>query len=91
MRYLVERAIPHADELTAVDLKAIAQQIVLVQQEIEAEIQWIHSTIIKDKMVCLYLADDEEIIREHARRSGLPIQHISKISAIITPTMDALD
>ena len=91
VRYLIERSIPGVGELTAVELKAIAQQCLRVQQDIEAEIQWIHSTIIKDRMVCLYLADDEELVREHARRSGLPIKRISKISAIITPTMDALE
>ncbi len=90
-RYHVERSIPGVSELTAVELKAIAQQCLRVQQDIEAEIQWIHSTIIKDKMVCLYIADDEELVHEHARRSGLPIQQISIVSAIIAPTMDALD
>ena len=73
-RYLVERSLPRAGELTAVELKAIAQQSLRVQREMEAETQWIHSTITADKMICLYIADDEVIIREHARRSGLPIR-----------------
>ena len=63
----------------------------MVQRELEAHIQWIRSTITEDRMVCLYLADDEAIVREHARRSGLPIQRISEVTAIIGPTMEALD
>ena len=89
-RYLVERSIPSAGELTAAELKAIAQQSLRVQQELEAEIQWIHSTITADRMVCLYIADDEEIVREHARLSGLPIQRISRVSAVIGPAMNDL-
>ena len=90
-RYLVERFIPRAGDLTAMELKAIAQQSLLVQRKLEAQIQWIHSTITADRMVCLYIADDETVVREHARRSGLPIQRISEVSAIIGPTMEALD
>ena len=89
-RYLVERSIPHAGELTAVELKAIAQQSLLVQQELGGQIQWIHSTITANRMVCLYSADDEAAVREHARRSGLPIQRISRVSAIIGLTTDAM-
>ena len=90
-RYLVERSIPRAGELTAVELKAIAQQSQRVQREMEAEIQWIHSTITADRLVCLYIADDEAIVREHARRSGLPVRRISIVSAIFGPTLEALD
>jgi hypothetical protein len=87
-RFLVERLIPRAGELTAQELKAISQQIMMVQQEMEAHIQWIHSAITADRMVCLYVADDESAVREHSRRSGLPIQRISEVSAIIGPLLD---
>ena len=66
-RYLVERSIPRAGELTAGELKAIALQSLRVQQEMEAEIQWIQSTITGDRMVCLYVADNAKIVRERAR------------------------
>ena len=66
-RYLVERSIPRAGELTAGELKAIAWQSLRVQQEMEAEIQWIQSTITGDRMLCLYVADDAKIVREHAQ------------------------
>ncbi len=90
-RYLVERFISHAGDLTAKELADIARQSLRAQQELEAEIQWIQSTFAGDRMVCLYIADDETIVREHARLSGLPIQRISRVSAVIGPTMDALD
>jgi hypothetical protein len=89
-KYLIERFIPQAGELTAMELKAIAQQTFLVQQELEARIQWLNSTITADRMVCLYVADNEAILREHARRSGLPIKNISIVTAIIGPTMNDL-
>ena len=89
-RYIVERSIPHTGELTEGELKTIAQQSLRVQQELEAEIQWIHSIITADQMVCLYIADDEEIVREHARLSGLPIRKISEVSAVIGPMMNDL-
>ena len=89
-RYLIERSIAHADALTAGELRSIAQQSLRAQQELEAEIQWIHSMITKDQMVCLYIADDEEIVREHARLSGLPIRRITRISAVIGPMMNDL-
>jgi len=89
-KYLVERSIPCASELTAMELKAISQQIMLVQQEMEVHIQWIYSAFTADSMVCLYAAEDEKAVREHARRSGLPILRISKASAIIGPRLDTV-
>jgi hypothetical protein len=90
-RYLVERFIPGAGDLTVEELKAIAQQSLRVQQELEAEIQWIYSTITDDRMICLYIADDDAIVREHARLSGLPISRISEVSAVIGPASDLLN
>ena len=90
-RYLVERFIPHAAELTAAELADIARQSLRAQQELEAEIQWIQSAITGDRMVCLYIADDEEIIRVHARLSGLPISRICEVSAVFGPASDILN
>ena len=90
-RYLVERLIPHAADLTAEELADIARQSLRAQQELEAEIQWIHSTITDNRMICLYIADDEAIVREHARLSGLPISRICEVSAVIGPASDLLN
>jgi len=89
-RYLVERSVPHAGELTAQELRAIAQQSLRVQQEMGAQIQWIRSSVTENRMVGLYIAENEVIVREHSRRSGLPIQRISEVSAVIGPMMNDL-
>lgn len=81
--YLVERFIPYAGELTAVELDGISQQSLLVQQSLDADIQWLQMIVTADKMICLYHADSMGIIEEHARRSGLPVQRISEVAAII--------
>lgn len=73
------------------ELKAVAEQCLLVQQELKAQILWLYSAITSDRMVALYIADDETAVREHARRSGLPIQRISKVTAMIGPTTGACD
>ena len=90
-RFLIERCISRAGELTAVELKAITQQNLLVQRELGAQIQWVHSVITADRMVCLYVAENEAILEEHARQSGLPIKRMSEVLAIIGPTMDERD
>lgn len=90
-QYLVERDIPNASQLTAIELRAIAQQFLLVQQQLGPKVQWIHSTITKDRFVCLYVAEDETLLREHSQRSGLPFQRITEVSAVIGPSTAALD
>lgn len=90
-RYLIEHSIPHADKLTAVELKAITQQSLRAQQNMEAEIQWINTTITADRMLCLYIADSEEIIREHARLSGLPVSRVCEVTAVINPMSDVVN
>jgi hypothetical protein len=87
-RYLVERSIPNAGELTVVELKEIVQQSLLVQQGLGAGIQWLQAAITADRMVCLYFADNEAIIREHGRLSGLPISRICEVSTVIGPAMN---
>jgi hypothetical protein len=83
--YFVEHTIPHAGELTTGELQAITQQSLDVLHKLEAQIKWLHSTITDNKIYCLYIAPDERVVVEHARRCGLPIQQISEVSAIIDP------
>lgn len=84
-RYIIERAVPHAGELTTRDLKAIAEQGLLVQRKLKGQVQWIQSIFTADKMICLYVADRKCVIREHALQSGLPIRTITRVTAIIGP------
>ncbi|MFN2105968.1 MAG: DUF4242 domain-containing protein [Candidatus Promineifilaceae bacterium] len=89
-RYLVERLIPHAGELTAVELQEIVQQSLRVQEALGPGIQWLQATITADRMVCFFIAENEEVIKEHARLSGLPVSRICEVSAVIGPLIDGL-
>lgn len=89
-RYLVERVIPGVGDLTAPELKAVFQQTRRVQQDLATRIHWLHSMITADRLICLYCAENEDIVREHARLSGLPIERISTVSAMIDPNLDDL-
>ncbi len=83
--YVIEREIPDAGKLTPDELKGIAQKSCAVIRGIGPQIQWIHSYVTGQKVYCVYLAPDEETIREHARRGGFPANKISEVKTIISP------
>ena len=85
-KYLIEREIPGAGKLTAEQLKDIAKTSCDVLQKQGTDIQWDHSYVTTDKIYCVYLAANEDLIREHARRGGFPANTISLVSTIIDPT-----
>ncbi|GLZ86866.1 DUF4242 domain-containing protein [Pseudomonas sp. BN414] len=85
-KFLIEREIPDAGKLTERDLKAISQKSCRVLKEIGPEVQWVQSYVTDDKLYCVYIANDEELIREHAQRGGFPVSRISRISSTIDPT-----
>ena len=84
--YLIERDIPNAGKLTAEQLKAISQKSCSVLQNMGPQIQWIQSYVTGDKIYCVYIAPNEEMIREHATRGGFPANRISEVKTIIDPT-----
>ncbi|HEX4784683.1 MAG TPA: DUF4242 domain-containing protein [Candidatus Sulfotelmatobacter sp.] len=84
-QYVIEREIPGAGNLTDAELQAVARKSVGVLQELGAEIKWLHSYVTGDKVYCVYLAPDQETIREHARRVGLPANRISAVRRMIDP------
>ncbi|MNJ70647.1 hypothetical protein D3C77_671220 [compost metagenome] len=85
-KFLIEREIPGAGKLTERDLKAISQKSCRVLREVGPEVQWVQSYVTDDKLYCVYIADSEERVREHAERGGFPANRISRISSIIDPT-----
>ena len=87
-RYIIERNIPGAGNLSADELRAVAQKSCGVLAGM-SEINWIHSYVTGDKVYCFYEAADEERIREHARQGGFPADRISEVSAIIDPSTAA--
>ena len=83
--YLIEREIPGAGKLTAEQLKAISQTSCTVLKEMGPRIQWIQSYVTGDKIFCIYKAENEELIREHAKKGGFPANAIIEISSVISP------
>jgi hypothetical protein len=84
-RYLIERQLPGAGDLSSNDLQNIAKKSCDVLTELGPQIQWVQSYVTEDKITCVYLAPNEQIIREHAARGGFPVTRISEIRAVIDP------
>ena len=85
-RYVIEREIPGAGNLSPQELQAISQKSRSVLSELGPQIQWVQSYVTGDKVYCVYIAPNEEMVREHARRGGFPADRIAKVSAVIDPT-----
>jgi hypothetical protein len=85
-KYIVEREIPNAAALSPAELKTIAQRSCVVLQQLGPSIQWVQSYVTEDKIVCVYVAPNVEMIREHARLGGFPADRVLEIAATIDPT-----
>jgi len=83
--YLIERDIPNAGKLTPAQLKAISQKSCSVLQHMGPQIQWIQSYVTGNKIFCVYKAENEDLIREHAKEGGFPANVITEISTTISP------
>jgi hypothetical protein len=83
--YLIERDIPDAGKLTPEQLKGISQKSCTVLKEMGPRIQWIRSYVTGNKIYCIYKAENEDLIREHARKGGFPANSIIEISSVISP------
>jgi cell division inhibitor SulA len=90
-KYIIERDIPNAGALSAADLKGISQRSCAVLKELGPSIQWVQSYVTEDKITCVYIAPDAEIIREHAKRGGFPADRVLEIATIIDPTTAELN
>jgi hypothetical protein len=85
-RYVIEREIPGAGKLSAEELQGISQKSCGVLQEMGAQIQWEVSYVTDDKIYCVYIAANEEMVREHAQKGGFPANRISLVKSVIDPT-----
>jgi hypothetical protein len=85
-QYVIEREMPGAGQLSADDIKMASQTSCNVLGELGPQIQWVHSYVTDNKLYCLYRAPNEDIIREHARRGGFPVNKISQVRRTIDPT-----
>ena len=84
-KFVIEREIPGAGTLSERDLKAVSQKSCKVLRDLP-EVQWLQSYVTGDKLYCVYLSPNEELIREHARLSGFPANRISRVMTVIDPT-----
>lgn len=83
--YVIEREIPGAGKLTEEQIKDISVRSLQVLKGLGTQIQWLHSYVTDDRIYCVYLANDESAIREHARQMGVPANRISAVRRIIDP------
>jgi hypothetical protein len=85
-KFVIERSIPGAGKLSQKELHDISQKSCGVLHEMGPRIQWIQSYVTDDKIYCVYVAPDEEAVREHARQGGFPADAVSRVRALIDPT-----
>ena len=85
-KFVIEREIPGAGKLSPQELQAISQKSCSVLRKMGPEIQWVQSYVTDDKVYCVYVAPDEEIIRKHAQEGGFPANKIARVRSVIDPT-----
>lgn len=85
-KYVIEREIPGAGDLSAQQLQEISQTSCAVLNEMGPQIQWIQSYVTDDKIYCVYIAPNEDAVREHASRGNFPANKVSTVRTIIDPT-----
>jgi len=85
-KYVIERNIPGAGNLSSGELCGISQKSCGVLNELGPTIQWVNSYVTDDKIYCVYIAPNEELVREHAKRGGFPVDSIAEVRNIIDPT-----
>ena len=86
-KFVIEREIAGAGALTAEELREITRRSCCVLEELGPRIQWVESYVTDDRIYCVYVADSEELIREHGRRGGFPVTRVSEVRAVIGPNV----
>jgi hypothetical protein len=85
-KYVIERELPDAGKLSAEQLQAISQKSCAVLEKMGPQIQWIQSYVTEDKIYCVYVAPNKEMIQQHAEQGGFPANRIAEIKQVIDPT-----
>ena len=84
-QYVIERSIPGVAGLNAEQLKGAAETSNGALAKLSGRVQWVHSYVVEDKTFCIYLAEGEDSVREHARLSGFPATKVSEVRTVISP------
>jgi hypothetical protein len=84
-QFVIEREIPGVGSLSEIQIREVAIRSLKTLQDMGPQIQWLHSYVTEDKIYCVYLAPDEDTIREHARRTGIPADRVAAVRRLIDP------
>jgi Protein of unknown function (DUF4242) len=87
--YVIERDLPGAGNLSKDELQAISQKSCRVLQDLGPAIQWLHSYVTDDRIYCVYIAPDEQLVRQHAQQGGFPANRVSEVREVIGPATAA--
>lgn len=85
-KYVIERELPGAGQLPAETLQAISQKSCAVLKDLGPQIQWVQSYVTDDKIYCIYIAPNREMVLEHAAQGGFPANSVNEVRTIIDPT-----
>jgi Nickel responsive protein SCO4226-like len=84
-QFVIEREIPGAGALSEIQIREVSLRSLKALNELGPQIQWLHSYVTEDKVYCIYLAPDEDTIREHARKAGIPADRVAAVRRLIDP------
>jgi hypothetical protein len=84
-QFVIERNVPGAGNLSEAEIQELSLRSLTVLKEMGPQIQWLHSYVTEDKVYCVYLAPDENAVREHARQVGIPADRVSAVRRLIDP------
>ena len=85
-KYVIEREIPGAGDMSPEQLQAVSQKSCSVLRELGPQIQWLQSYVTDNKIYCVYIAPNEQLVREHAKKGGFPANKVSEVREVIDPT-----
>ena len=85
-KYVIERVVPGASKMSPSDLKTLSMRSCNVLNQMGPQIQWVQSYVTDNKLYCIYVAANEELVLEHARLGGFPANQVTQVKTIIDPT-----
>lgn len=85
-KFIIERELPGAGKLTPAELQGISAKSCGVLRELGPKVQWQQSYVTDDKIYCVYIADDEKLVREHAAKGGFPCNRVSRVTGLMDPS-----
>jgi hypothetical protein len=85
-KFVIEREVPGAGDLTDAQIREMSQKSLAAVHSLGQQIQWLHSYVTGDKVYCVYLATSESVIREHAKRAGIPANRVSAVRRLLDAT-----